>query len=413
PCLSSHDPILSSVWVSGKTGAIQDVDIVVKIDGDGQMDPRYLPDLIRPLEEGRADYSKGNRFRYLRDLEGMPRARVFGNIGLTFLTKLASGCWHVVDVQNGYLAITRTALAALPLDRTEKGYAFENWMLTQVSINSFRVAEIPMPAVYGDEVSNLSIRRSLLSFPPKLCALLLERIFLRYVIYDLSPIALYLLCAILFLLFGGLFGGYLWWQSLATGLPTPTGSITLALVPILLEFQVLVQAVDLDMRNSPRPREARPERPFGPPRQASPMTDTRAAPKAAHRAVEGEYLYRQLFDSPAPADVLEMYQDAVEVLLPGTLPALRVDVSRLVRRQLDPSAVELFLRLRHRRSNDLRQRIHILLYLAELRPTPIEGTPTETSERWKAWRALSGAALRVPFEFLKGWYQTRRHRLTP
>lgn len=242
-----------------------DVDVVVKMDGDGQMDPSFLPALLEPLRSGRADYAKGNRLRSLKGLQSMPKMRLFGNIALTFLTKVASGCWHVMDVQNGYLAITKEALADLPLERVEKSYAFENWMLAQVANHGFHVADVPMPAIYGDEISSLSITKTLWSFPPKLVRLFVERLVLRYVIFDLSPIALYLVAGTTLMLFGSGFGAYQWWMSRITGVPALTGSIALTLLPLLLGFNLLLQAVDMDIRNAPKPRDPLAQPRFGAP----------------------------------------------------------------------------------------------------------------------------------------------------
>ena len=228
-------------------------DLIVKMDGDGQMDPAYLPELLQPLIEGRAAYAKGNRFRHIPGLRSMPWGRLAGNLGLTFLTKVTSGCWHIFDPQNGYIAITREALASLPLSRVEKGYCFENWMLTQVGIHDLPVIDVPMPARYGDETSSLRVHRALFGFPVRLLRLLLERLTFRYVVYDLSPVALYLLCCFGLFGFAGVFGGYHWWRSISTGVAAPTGTVALALWPALMGFQLFLNAVDLDIRNSPKP----------------------------------------------------------------------------------------------------------------------------------------------------------------
>ncbi len=88
-------------------------DIVVKVDADGQMDLTRLPSLLLPLLRGEADYAKGNRFRHVEGLRRMPWPRLLGNIVLTFMTKLATGYWHVFDVQNGFVAITQSALTGI------------------------------------------------------------------------------------------------------------------------------------------------------------------------------------------------------------------------------------------------------------------------------------------------------------
>ena len=125
--------------------------IIVKMDGDGQMDPADLPRLLEPIVDGRCDYAKGNRFLRSRELDIMPRARLAGNFVLTFLTKLASGYWNVFDPQNGYLAITSSTLRLLDLGRLSRRYFFENDMLINLNIFDARVCDVAMPSRYGTE----------------------------------------------------------------------------------------------------------------------------------------------------------------------------------------------------------------------------------------------------------------------
>ena len=233
-------------------------DFVVKVDGDGQMDVSDLPDLLRPLLEGRADYSKGNRFRHVKDLERMPKMRLLGNIALTFMTKMASGYWHVFDAQNGYVAITRGALRSLPLEKIDNSYAFENSMLSLLNIENQPVVDVPMPAIYADEVSSMSLAKVVFSFPPKLLRMFLRRLLLKYLVYDVSPISLYMLSGSVFLAFGILFGGFHWWRSIQTQVAATTGTVVLALLTFLMGFILFLQAANLDIINSPRPRS--PER---------------------------------------------------------------------------------------------------------------------------------------------------------
>ena len=119
--------------------------IIVKMDGDGQMDPADLPRLLEPIVDGRCEYAKGNRFLMSRELDIMPRARLAGNFVLTFLTKLASGYWNVFDPQNGYVAITSGTLRLLDLDRLSRRYFFENDMLINLNIFDARVRDVAMP----------------------------------------------------------------------------------------------------------------------------------------------------------------------------------------------------------------------------------------------------------------------------
>jgi dolichol-phosphate mannosyltransferase len=234
-------------------------DFVVKCDGDGQMDPQDIAALLRPLLDRRAEYAKGCRFHHVDALGTMPRVRLAGNIALTFLTKLASGYWHVLDPQNGFVAIEARTLARLRLDRLARGFFFENDMLLRLNAIEARVADIPLPSRYGAETSSLKPGRIALEFPFRLVLGLFRRIYWRYVFYDVSPIALFVFFGLALFLFGGFFGAYHWIVNAIHGRATPTGTVILAAVPFILGFQLLLQAVVLDIQNSPRAeREATP-----------------------------------------------------------------------------------------------------------------------------------------------------------
>ena len=249
---------VGAAMVTGFRAALQsEADFIVKMDGDGQMDSAELPRLLQPLLEGRADYAKGNRFRHLKDLERMPRVKLIGNIVLTFVTKLVSGYWQVSDVQNGFTAISREALESLHLDRLESGYSFENSVLALLNPENRPVADVPMPALYGNERSNIRVGRILLGFPPRLARMFFRRLLYKYVVYDASPVALYVVLGMLSGGSGALFGAYHWWRSIQTGVPATAGTVVAALLPFLIGFLFLLQAVALDIAQSPRLREPR------------------------------------------------------------------------------------------------------------------------------------------------------------
>ena len=140
-------------------------DIIIKMDGDGQMDPAYLPALLDALIEQGYDYAKGNRFLASESLGSMPRHRLFGNVVLTFLTKMASGYWHIFDPQNGYTAIKTEALRRLALDKIHKRFFFENDMLIHLNYFGARVKDVAIPARYGEEESDLNIFGISSTFP--------------------------------------------------------------------------------------------------------------------------------------------------------------------------------------------------------------------------------------------------------
>jgi glycosyltransferase involved in cell wall biosynthesis len=227
-------------------------DIIVKMDGDGQMDPAYLSTLLDALIEQEYDYAKGNRFLVGESLSFMPRHRIFGNIVLTFMTKLASGYWHIFDPQNGYTAIKREALCSLNLAALHERFFFENDMLVHLNFFKYRVKDVAIPARYGEEKSDLNPFKVGVTFPLLLLRRFFHRVYQKYVLRDFSPIALFLFLGLGLFTWGTLFGIYLYFHTVATGIATPTGTIMLALLPLILGFQLILQAIVLDIQETPK-----------------------------------------------------------------------------------------------------------------------------------------------------------------
>lgn len=226
--------------------------IVIKLDGDGQMDPAHIPALVTPLILGKADYAKGNRFRDFVSLRNMPFIRRVGNLGLSFLTKAATGYWNIFDPTNGYFAIRAEVLEQLPLNQIDKRYFFETSLLANLYLINALVMDMPMPARYGNEMSHLSIRRSLFEFPVKLFSTFMRRILLKYYIYDFSIISLYIVTGIPLLLFGFIFGTVKWIQYASQNIPAPTGTVMLPTLCVILGIQIMLSAVEIDMKSTPR-----------------------------------------------------------------------------------------------------------------------------------------------------------------
>lgn len=235
-----------------------DTQVVVKIDGDHQMDPVHIPALVTPLLEGKADYAKGNRFRDFESLRYMPLIRRIGNLGLSFLTKAATGYWNCFDPTNGYFAIRAGILAQLPLARIDHGYFFETSMLANLYLLDAFVLDVPMPARYRGERSSMSIWRVLVEFPAKLLATLLRRLLLRYFLFDFSMVSVYLLTGIPLILFGLVFGSVKWIQYLQLGVPAPTGTVILPTLSLILGIQILLSAIEIDMNTAPRTPHSQP-----------------------------------------------------------------------------------------------------------------------------------------------------------
>src|SRR5262245_45891133 len=247
--------------VTGYRCAMNDgMDICVKMDADDQMDAAYLLALIEPVVSGRADYAKGNRFHDTEALRQMPLVRKVGNAGLSFLIKAASGQWHVFDPTNGYTAIHRDALAFLDLKRLHPRYFFESSMLVMLRRIGAVVEDVPMPARYGLGLSHLSVRRALFEFPWLLASAGLRRILWQYFVADFNAVSLFLVTGAPLVIYGLLFGLYHWIDSYRRNVLTPTGTVMLAVLPLILGFQLLLQSLVLDIQNTPlRPlqRQAR------------------------------------------------------------------------------------------------------------------------------------------------------------
>jgi dolichol-phosphate mannosyltransferase len=226
-------------------------EIIVKMDADGQMDPERLLALITPIVVGEADYTKGNRFLHERELRSMPGSRRFGNAGLSFLTKLASGYWGVFDPTNGYTAIHAALvplLAALPVATR---FFFESSMLLNLSLVRAVVRDVYIPARYPDARSHLSESRAALQFPLGLVGGFLRRIKLQYFVRDFTPVSLYLVFGVLLTVFGAIWGAWHWSISLQTNVAATTGTVMIAVLPIIVGVQLLLQAITLDIQSAP------------------------------------------------------------------------------------------------------------------------------------------------------------------
>lgn len=230
-------------------------EIMVKMDSDGQMDPAYLDRLIAPLLAGDADYTKGNRFLHEKALAKMPYLRRIGNLGLSFLTKAASGYWNIFDPTNGYTAITADAAHELNFDRLAKRFFFETSMLLELGLLRLVVKDVYIPAVYGNEKSSLSISRSLFEFPPRLLRGLLRRISYFYFIRDFSAVTVFLLAGWTNIIFGVIWGGYHWWKSSQLKMAASTGTVMIAILPLIIGLQFLLQAVVMDIQNTPEKKQ--------------------------------------------------------------------------------------------------------------------------------------------------------------
>jgi glycosyltransferase involved in cell wall biosynthesis len=239
--------------MTGYRAAIDDgMQVLVKIDGDGQMDPALLPRFIAPIIRGEADYTKGNRFWDLREIRQMPALRRIGNLGLSFMSKASTGYWDVFDPTNGYTAIHAEVASRLPFESISRRYFFETDMLFRLNTLRAVVVDIPMDARYADETSGLRVSRIVSEFLGKHLRNFGKRIVYNYFLRDLPAASLELLASVFLLLFGGLFGGWHWWQSAQAGTTTPVGTIMIATISLVSGLQFLLAFLNYDVANIPR-----------------------------------------------------------------------------------------------------------------------------------------------------------------
>jgi glycosyltransferase involved in cell wall biosynthesis len=224
--------------------------LVVVMAGDAQMDPQDLPKILAPLLKDEADYTKGNRLFTGEAWQIIPRHRYLGNAALSFMTKVASGYWHVADSQSGYTAITLEALRVLHLDRLYKRYGFPNHLLVELNNYDFRVRDVPIRPVYNiGEVSGISLPRVVPTLTWLLVKCYVWRMKEKYIIRDFHPLIFFL--AFGFFLVGGglLFGAYLIYLRLAAGALSPNAAIFDAFC-LIMGVQMLFFAMWMDMEHN-------------------------------------------------------------------------------------------------------------------------------------------------------------------
>lgn len=239
--------------MAGYSRAVGDgADIVVKMDGDGQMDPQLLPRFVAPIVAGEADYTKGNRFYDLTQIGQMPRIRIFGNAGLSFMTKISSGYWDLFDPTNGYTAIHARVVSKLPLEKISRRYFFETDILFRLNTLRAVVVDIPMDAKYGDEESGLKVGKILLDFLSKHARNTFKRVFYNYFLRDMSLATIELVGGVALISGGLLAGAWFWFEASAAGVPTSAGRVMLAALPVILGLQLLLGFIAFDIASVPR-----------------------------------------------------------------------------------------------------------------------------------------------------------------
>lgn len=250
---SENQGVGGAVMTGYQHALVDGAEIIVKIDGDGQMDPSLLFQFVAPIINSQADYTKGNRFYDLSNIGQMPKVRLFGNAGLSFMAKFSTGYWDIFDPTNGYTAIHASVARRLPFGKISKRYFFETDILFRLGILRAVVVDVPMDAVYGDETSNLKIKNIVNEFAMKHLNNFAKRIFYNYFLRDMSIASFQLTVGLVLFLFGSIFGAYHWMHSATQRIVTPPGTVMIAALPLLAGLQLLLAFFGYDIANVPRP----------------------------------------------------------------------------------------------------------------------------------------------------------------
>ena len=239
--------------ITGYVAALKDgVDVIVKLDGDGQMDPGLIPRIIHPVVTGQADYSKGDRFFKMEYLKGMPFVRKIGNSLLSFMNKFSSGYWNIFDPTNGYTAIAASVIRELPLEKISKRYFFESDILYQLGVMRAVVRDVPIKATYQGEISSLKIDKILLEFFWRHCTNFSKRIFYNYFIRNFTLGSIELLFALILMISGIIMGGVHWYNSIVSGVAASSGTVMLSALPFAIGFQLLLAFFGEDITMVPK-----------------------------------------------------------------------------------------------------------------------------------------------------------------
>ena len=231
---------------------LENIKVVIKLDADDQMDTSYIPKMIDAILSGESQFAKGNRFRDFKALKEMPALRRFGNLWLSFLSKAATGYWNCFDFNNGFFAIDSESLKMIDTTSLSNNYYFETSLIAALYHQKASIEEIAMPAIYGDEKSNMNLFKMPLHFSLNLLKTFFDRIWKSYFVYDFNIGTIYLLFGFPLFLGGVVFGGYNWYHYSSANQFTPLGTIMISALLIILGFQLILQAIQFDIFRTPK-----------------------------------------------------------------------------------------------------------------------------------------------------------------
>ena len=248
--LSENQGVGGAVMAGYAEAVRRGAGILVKVDGDDQMDLAYLSQLVVPIILDEADYTKGNRFSSVGHLGGMPRVRVFGNAALSFAAKASTGYWNVFDPTNGFTAIEASVVRLLLRKQVARRYFFETDLLYHLGTLRAVVRDVPIPARYADEISSLRVRAVVGSFAMRHLRNLIRRVLGQYFVRDFNVATLEMVFGLALLLFGGGYGLH-WLAVREPGQAASPGIVMTAALPVIVGVQMLLQSINFDAMNVP------------------------------------------------------------------------------------------------------------------------------------------------------------------
>jgi glycosyltransferase involved in cell wall biosynthesis len=244
---------VGAATLTGYRAAIADgAELIVRLDGDGQMDPALIPRLVQPILDGEADYTKGNRFFDLEGIRPMPKIRLVGNSLLSFASKLSSGYWDIFDPNNGFTAIHAAVIRQIPMEKLSHGWFFESDILFRLGILRAVVRDVPMPARYGDESSSLVVWRVIGEFARKHLVNTAKRIIYNYYLRNFNIASIEIAMGLVFVFAGTWFGATRWAAGSQAGVPSTSGTVMLAALPVIVGVQFVLAFLNYDLQNIPK-----------------------------------------------------------------------------------------------------------------------------------------------------------------
>tara|TARA_Y100000589_G_C27197333_1_gene647539 strand:+ start:5516 stop:6463 length:948 start_codon:yes stop_codon:yes gene_type:complete len=226
-------------------------DIILKIDADGQINPKLIPKIIEPIVNGTSEAVKGNRFTSLEDVLSMPKIRIIGNLGLSFLNKISTGYWELFDPTNGFIAFSSKTLKKIRLNKVDNRYFFESDLLFQCSLANVYFKQLPMESIYGDEISSLKPLKEISKFAWKHFLNTFKRIIYQYFILDFNAGSLDLLGCLSTGTITSIYYLYIKYIGLEKGFNATPAQANILAILIILTFQLILAFIYYDSTQKP------------------------------------------------------------------------------------------------------------------------------------------------------------------